>query len=152
MAERGEELHGEQQHFLSSTKRQRDLGGRRLLVPLLRVLRPPGLVHFGGHHCAGAEGHPDDVGLAEEHRADPEQRRGLVAAVERHEVGEEGEKRRAGIRVVEEVEEVEHGEGGQRQRRQDPTRGRSCLEEEERDVRKQTKQRVPPSPPSLPSP
>lgn len=39
-----------------------------------------------------------------------------MAAVERHEVGEEDEESRSGIGVVEEVEEVEHREGGQRER------------------------------------
>lgn len=149
VAERGEELQGEKQHFLHSAERQRDLGGRRLLVPLLRMLRPPGLVHLGGRHRARAERHPDDVGLAEEHGADAEERRGLVAAVQRHEVGEEDEEGRPRVRVVQEVEEVEHREGGQGQRRQDSARGRSCLEEEQRDVRTTGTTRPPRGPPIL---
>lgn len=80
------------------------------------MLHPPGLVHFGCNHCARTEGHPDDVGLAEEHRADAEECRGLVAAIERHEVGEEDEESRSCISVVQEVKEVEHREGGQRKR------------------------------------
>lgn len=76
------------------------------------MLHPPGLVHFGRHQRARAEGHPDDVGLAEEHGADGEECGGLVAAIERHEVGEEDEEGRSGVGVVEEVEEVEHREGG----------------------------------------
>ena len=132
-----EELQREEQHLLSAADRQRDLGRRGLLVPLLRMLHLPGLVHFGSHQRARAEGHPDDVGLAEEHWADAEERRGLVAAVERHEVGEEDEESRSGIGVVEEVEEVEHGEGGQRERWEDSAWGCSCLEERKRDVRGQ---------------
>lgn len=79
------------------------------------MLHLPGLVHFGGHQSACAERHPDDVGLAEEYGADAKERRGLMAAVERHEVGEEGEECRSSICVVKEIEEVEHREGGQRQ-------------------------------------
>lgn len=100
-------------------RRQRHPDGGGLLVPLLRVLHPPDVIHLGGHHCAGAKRHPDDVGLAEEHSADAEQRRGLVAAVQRHEVREEDEEGGSGIRVVEEGEEVKHGEGGQTHRGED---------------------------------
>lgn len=80
------------------------------------MLHPPGLIHLGSHQSACAERHPDDVGLAEENGAEAEERRGLVAAVQRHEVGEEDEESRSSVGVVEEVEEVEHGEGGERQR------------------------------------
>lgn len=76
----------------------------------------PGFIHFGCQQSARAEGHPDDVGLPEEHRADSEESRGLVAAVERHEVGEEDEKRRSSVGVVQEVEKVQHREGRQGQR------------------------------------
>lgn len=108
----GEELQREKNYLLCSAERQRNLGRRRLLIPLFRVLHPPRFVHLGCHQGACAEGHPNDVGLPEEHRADAEQRRGLVAAVERHEVGEEDEESRSSVCVVEEVEEIEHGEGG----------------------------------------
>lgn len=79
------------------------------------MLHLPGLIHFGSHQSARAECHPDDVGLAEEYGAKAEECRGLVAAIERHEVGEEGEEGRPSVCVVEEVEEVEHREGGERQ-------------------------------------
>lgn len=126
----GEELQHEKRGFLHAAERQGNLGRRGLLVPLLGALQLPGLVHLGGHQSAGAEGHPDDVVLTEEHGADAEERRGLVAAVERHEIGEEGEESRPGVGVVKEVEEVEHGEGGERQRREDSPGGRLRLDEE----------------------
>lgn len=108
----GEELYREKYYFLSSAERQRNLGWRGLLIPLFRMLHSPGFVHFGSHQRACAESHPDDIGLAEEHGADAKDRWGLVAAIERHEVGEEDEESRPGVGVVEEVEEIEHGEGG----------------------------------------
>lgn len=131
----GEELQREKCRFLGAAQRQGHLGRGGLLVPLFGALHPPGLVHLGGHQSASAERHPDDVGLTEEHGADAEERRGLVAAVERHEIGEEGEESGPGVGVVKEVEEVEHGEGGQGQRREDSARGASRLEEMKQNIR-----------------
>lgn len=78
------------------------------------MLHPPGLVHFGCDQRPCAKGHPDDVGLAEEHGADTKEGGGLVAAIKRHEVGEEDEESRSSVSVVEEVKEVENRESGQR--------------------------------------
>lgn len=83
-----------------------------------------------GHHGAGAERHPDDVGLAEEDGADAEERRRFVASVQSHEVHEEREERGAGVGVIQEREEVQHGERGQSQGREYSTRGRTGLERE----------------------
>lgn len=81
-------------HLFYSTKGQRHIRWS-LLIPLFHVCCFPGLVQFCRHQCAGAKSHPDDVGLAEEHGAPSEECRGLVAAIESHEVSEEDEESRS---------------------------------------------------------
>lgn len=118
----------EERHLFHPTEGQGH-GGRGPVVPLLCVGRLPGLVQLRRHQRARAKRHPDDVGLAEKHRADPEEGGGLVAAVEGHEVGEEDEESRPRVCVVEKIEKVEDRKGGQGQSRQDPARCRLRLKE-----------------------
>lgn len=84
----------EKRHLFYSTEGQRHIR-RSLLIPLFHVFCFPGLVQFRRHQCAGAKSHPDDVGLAKEHGAASEERCGLVAAIESHEVSEEDEESRS---------------------------------------------------------
>lgn len=123
-----QEVQHKEQQPLPITQRQRHLGSRWFLIPLLGVLRPPGLFHPGCCYCGSAKCHPDHVSLAEEDGTDAQGGRGLVAAVQRHEVGEEDEEGGAGICVVEEVEEVEHREGGQGECGEDAVGRRACLQ------------------------